>query len=71
MIMGVGGSLDAAMRNATTTMSRWLTETYGLTQQDIAALLGTALHFQIAEVVDPEFHVVARISKAELAKIRK
>ena len=71
MIMGIGGSLDAAMRSATTHMSRWLADTYGLTQQDIASLLGTAIQFQIAEVVDPEFNVVAKISKADLAKIRK
>ena len=71
MVMGTGPTLDAAMKSATTQMSRWLAETYGLTPQDIAALLGTAIQYQIAEVVDPEFNVVARIGKAELAKLRR
>lgn len=71
MIMGTGGTLDAAMKSATTQMSRWLADTYGLTPHDIAPLLGTAMQYRIAEVVDSEFNVVARISKDALARIRK
>ena len=70
MIMGTGASLDAAMKSATTGMSRWLTDTYAMTPQDIAPVLGTAMHYEIAEVVDSEYDVVAKISKADLAKIR-
>jgi acetamidase/formamidase len=71
MVMGTGVTLDAAMRSATTQMSRWLTDTYGLTPHEIAPLLGTAMRFEISEVVDPEYSVVARISRAALAKIHK
>ncbi|OJU11676.1 MAG: hypothetical protein BGN85_05595 [Alphaproteobacteria bacterium 64-11] len=71
MIMGTGGTLDAAMKSATTQMSRWLADTYGLTPHDIAPLLGTAMQYRIAEVVDSEFNVVAKISKDALARIRK
>lgn len=70
MIMGTGATLDAAMKSATTQMSRWLTETYAMTPHDIAPLLGTALRYEIPEVVDSEYDVVAKISKVDLAKIR-
>jgi acetamidase/formamidase len=69
MIMGTGGSLDAAMKSATTQMSRWLQDTYGLTPHDIAPILGTAMQYEIAEVVDSEYNVVAKISNQTLAKI--
>jgi amidase len=71
MIMGTGATLDAAMKSATTQMSRWLQDTYGLTPHDVAPLLGTAMQYEIAEVVDSEFNVVAKISKDALTKIRK
>jgi amidase len=71
MIMGTGGTLDAAMKIATTQMSRWLADTYSLSPHDIAQLLGTAMRYEIAEVVDSEFDVVAKVSKDDLAKIRK
>jgi acetamidase/formamidase len=70
MIMGTGGTLDAAVKSATTQMSRWLADEYGLTPHDIAQLLGTAMQYEIAEVVDSEFNVVAKLRKDALAKIR-
>ena len=71
MIMGTGGTLDAAMKSATTQMSRWLADTHGLSPHDIAQFLGTAMKYEIAEVVDSEFDVVAKVSKDDLARIRK
>ena len=71
MIMGTGVTLDAAMRTATTEMSRWLTATYEMTPQEIAPFLGTAMQYEIAEVVDSEYNVVAKLRKNALAQIRK
>jgi acetamidase/formamidase len=71
MVMGTGVSLDAAMKNATTGMSRWLASTYHLMPQDIAAVLGTAMKYEIAEVVDSEYDVVAKIPRDALARIGK
>jgi len=71
MVMGTGGTVDAAMKNATSGMSRWLASTYHLTPHDIAAVLGTEMKYEIAEVVDSEYDVVAKISKDALAKIGK
>ena len=71
MVMGTGGDLDSAMKSATTSLSRWLADTYHLTPQDIAAVLGTAMEYEIAEVVDSEYDVVAKVSKQALARLGK
>jgi amidase len=71
MVMGTGATVDAAMKNATSGMSRWLASTYHLTPHDIAAVLGTEMKYEIAEVVDSEYDVVAKVSKSALAKIGK
>lgn len=68
-VMGVGGSLDESLREATTGLSRWLTERYHLSPPEIAAVLGTAMRYQIAEVVDPQINIVAVIRKDMLARI--
>ncbi|MGA2563710.1 MAG: hypothetical protein ABSF96_09130 [Steroidobacteraceae bacterium] len=62
--------IDDAMPGATQ-MSRWLQDTYGLTPHDVAPILGTAMQYEIAEVVDSEYNVVAKISKETLAKIHQ
>jgi acetamidase/formamidase len=71
MVMGTGGDLDTAMKSATTGLSRWLADAYHLTPQDIAAVLGTAMEYQIAEVVDSEYDVVAKVSKGALSRLGK
>jgi len=71
MVMGTGGTVDAAMRSATSGMSRWLAATYHLNAHDIAAVLGTEMKYEIAEVVDSEYDVVAKVSKEALARIGK
>jgi acetamidase/formamidase len=71
MVMGVGQSMDDALKQATTGMSRWLADNYHLSPADIAAVLGTAMQYQIAEVVDSEYDIVAKVPKDALRQIRK
>ena len=68
-VMGVGGSLDESLRVATSGLSQWLIERYHLSPAELAAVLGTAMHYEIAEVVDPQINVVAKIRKDMLAQI--
>jgi amidase len=69
MASGVAGSLDEALRIATTEMSGWLQADYRLSASEAAIILGTAMRYDIAEVVDPQVHVVARIEKAVLPPV--
>ena len=70
MASGIANSLTEAQQAATTNLARWLEEDYKLTANEVAVVLGTSIHYDIAEVVDPFVHVVARIEKSTLAKIR-
>jgi amidase len=69
MISGIGGSLSDAMQLATTGMVRWLKETYSLNPAEIAMILGSSAHYDIAEIVDPQIHVVAKLRKDVLSSI--
>ena len=69
MAMGIGGSLNEALQQATTNMARWLQRDFKLNRAEVAYVLGTAMSYDVAEVVDPQYHVVARVSKEALARI--
>ena len=69
MSLGVGGSLDEAMRRATTDMARWLESRYRLSATEAALVMGTALAFDIPDVVNPGFGVVARMPKRALDQV--
>jgi amidase len=68
MVSGVD-SLDGALKMATSGLARWIKERYGLDDSEIASVLGASVAYDIAEVVDPRPHVVARISKKVLAML--
>ncbi len=69
MASGIANSLPDALQQATTNLSQWLAADYKLTANEIALVLGTAIQYDIAEVVDPLVHVVARIDKKVLASL--
>jgi acetamidase/formamidase len=69
MVMGIAGSLNDALQMATTGLSEWLEDRYKLNTAEIAMLLGSSMRYDIAEVVDPQVHVVAKISKSILAQV--
>lgn len=69
MASGIDGSLEGALQSATTNMSRWLQEKHGLDRYELATVLGTAIKYDIAEIVGAEYHIVARVDKTLLNKI--
>ena len=69
MVMGIDNSLEEALRSATTGMSRWLASEYKLNPAEIAMVLGSSMRYDIAEVVDPQVHVVAKVAKNVLKQI--
>jgi amidase len=71
MAMGIANSLPDALRQATTQLARWLEKDYGLTPNESGVVLGTAIRYDIAEIVDPQVNIVAKISKAALAGLAK
>jgi amidase len=66
MVLGSERPLLQALQHATSEMHRWLMTTYGLSERGAALLMGQAAEFEIANVVDPHFTVVAKMRKSFL-----
>jgi acetamidase/formamidase len=67
MVLGSERSLLEAFQHATTELHRWLMDRHGLSERGASLLLGQGAEYEIANVVDPRFTVVAKIPKALLA----
>jgi acetamidase/formamidase len=70
MASGIAGSLQDAMQVATTELARWIEKDYKLSANESNVVLAAAIQYDIAEVVDPQFHVVAKIKKSVLKTLQ-
>lgn len=59
--------LDQALQHATTELMRMLAEDHGLDFRASSALLGQCIRYEIANVFDPAYTVVAKVAKDLLA----
>ena len=66
MVLGSARPLLEAFQHATTELQKWLMADYGMTERGAQALMGQAAEYEIANVVDPNFTVVAKIRKQSL-----
>ena len=66
MAMGLGGSLDDALKGANANMADWIAADYQLTPSEIAELFGTAVEYRVSEVADRNAGVVLKINKERL-----
>src|SRR5262249_34584296 len=66
MTIGLGGSLEDAMREATGSMAAWLDEDYKLTPSEVAQVLGSAAEYRISEVADRKAGIALKINKERL-----
>lgn len=71
MTLGSARPLLQALQNANAEMQRWLVADYGFTERGASTFMGQALEIEVANVVDPNFTVVAKIRKALLPKSRR
>jgi amidase len=70
MSLGIANSLPEAVQSATTELANWLQREYKLDPNEAAVVLGTAMQYNIAELVDPLVHVVAKIRKDAVANLK-
>lgn len=66
MVLGQAGSLDEALKFASTGMIQWLQQDYGLTLSETAQILGTALRYSVPNLAGRSVGVAARLDKALL-----
>jgi amidase len=67
MVLGSSRALNEALQHATTELLRWLMSSYGFDERGASLLLGQGMEYEISNVVDPEFTVVAKMRKRYLA----
>ena len=70
-VMGIGNArpLDEALQYATTELLRWLQERYALDTESASIMLGQTIEYDIANVFDPAYTVVAKVAKRWLDQI--
>jgi amidase len=68
MVLASERPLLEAFQHATTEMQKLLVADYGFNERGAAAFMGQAVEYEIANVVDPRFTVVAKVRKAFLRR---
>ncbi|WP_460918330.1 acetamidase/formamidase family protein [Pseudoxanthomonas sangjuensis] len=66
MVLGQAGSLDEALRMATTGMMQWLQQDYGLGLSEASQLLGACVEYRVATLAGRNVGLVAKVPKALL-----
>ena len=66
MAVGLGGSIEDALRAATAGLAEWLEQDHHLTAPEIAMVLGSSVEYTISEVADRNAGVVAKLRKDRL-----
>ncbi len=69
--IGIGGSLDQALQQATSGMVRWLERDYGLNANEAAMVLGFAVKDDVVDLVGTQVSIAAKVPKTALAKMAK
>ena len=67
---GVAGSMQEALKAATAQLATWIKHDYGLSDSEVALFLGAEMQYNVTELVDPEFDVVAKVPKNALAMLK-
>jgi amidase len=68
---GVAGSVPESIQLATTQLAEWMKHDYSLDDSEVALLFGDVLKYDITELVDPHFDVVAKVPKSVIATLNK
>ena len=68
---GVAGSLQEALKTSTAQLATWIKHDYGLSDSEVALMLGAVMKIEVTELVDPEFNVVTKVPKTALAMLVK
>ena len=69
--IGIGGSLDQALQQATSGMMRWLDRDYKLNPNEAAMLLGFAIKYNVVDLVGTQVSIAAKLPKAALSQLTK
>ena len=68
MVLGSARPLLEAFQIATAELQGWLMTDYGMSERGAQTFMGQATEYEVANVVDPSFTVVAKIRKTLLPR---
>ena len=63
MVLGQAGSLDDALRAATSGMTQWLEQDYGLSLSESAQVLGSSVQYVVANLAGRSVGVAAKLTR--------
>ena len=69
--IGIGGSLDQALQQATSGMVRWLERDYKLNANEAAMVLGFAVKYDVVDLVGTQVSIAAKVPKATIGQLAK
>jgi acetamidase/formamidase len=69
--IGIGGSLDQALQQATSGMVRWLERDYKLTANESAMVLGFAVKYDVVDLVGTQVSIAAKVPKNTITQMAK
>ena len=71
MAIGINGDLSNALRDATTSLSRWLETDYAINSAELASILGVSMRYDVADLVGTQVSIVAKVPKAALRSVTR
>ncbi|MBC3806946.1 acetamidase/formamidase family protein [Undibacterium seohonense] len=69
MTLGQAGSLDEALKLATSGMTQWLAEDYGLNLSESAQILGSSMEYRVVNLAGRSVGLAAKLNKSLLKNI--
>ena len=66
MTVATATTLSEALQRATLELHHWLDDDFGFSEKTVSIFLGQALEYEIANVAEPAYTVVAKIKKSYL-----
>jgi acetamidase/formamidase len=67
---GVTGSVPESIQVATSQLATWIKKKYQLSDSEVAILFASTLKYDITELVDSQYNVVAKVPKSVLATMK-
>jgi acetamidase/formamidase len=67
---GVSGSVPDSIQIATSQLATWIKKQYSLTDSEVAILFAATLKYDVTELVDSQYNVVAKVPKSVLAGMK-
>lgn len=67
---GISGSVPVSIQDSTSQLASWIKKKYQLSDSEVAILFASELKFDITELVDSKYDVVAKIPKSILSTMK-